>query len=204
MTGFCTPINVFIINLIDAAKPMKPTNVYGSIHVDNNISLSSLNWDSPQNRNETDIRFYDINLLRNHSDDGMSIHVAASKQTLSYKYTLSSSGNYTQASITAVDLCGQRSEASEFQLMPVADDNITDGESSDRYRQTVDILAGVLAVAISIIIVQFIIFVSITICQYNIMLNRQAAKKNDTASAEHSSSTPSTTNLLNLELHTTV
>ena len=110
----------FIINLINAAKPMKPTNTYGSIHVDNNISLSLLNWDSnsPQNRNETDIRFYDISLLRNHSD-GMSISVAALRQTLSYMYAVSNSGNYTRASIAAVDFCGQRSEASEFQLMPV-------------------------------------------------------------------------------------
>ena len=134
---------------------MKPSNVYGSIHVDNNISVSLLNWDSPQNWNETDISFYDISLLRNHSDDGTSlrsIHVSASRQTLSYKYAVSNSGNYTRASITAVDFCGQRSEASEFQLMAVIDCMISDAESSDHYQQTIDILVGVLALTIAIII----------------------------------------------------
>ena len=147
---------------------MKPSNVYGSIHIDNNInfSLLLLNWDSPQNWNETDISFYDISLLRNHSDDGTSlrsIHVAASKQILSlaYKYAVSNSENCTRASITAVDLCGQRSEASEFQLMLVADCHISNAESGDRYRQTMDILAGVLAVAIAIIIALLIILISI-------------------------------------------
>ena len=68
--------------------------------------------------------------------------------------------------------------------MPVTDGSISDGESSDCYWQTVDIniLAGVLAVAISVIIVQFIIFVSIIIC---IILNRQGAKKSGAASAEY-------------------
>ena len=125
---------------------MKPSNAYGSIHVDNNISLLLLIWDSPPNQNESDIMFYDISLLRNHSDDGTSIHVAASRQTLSYKYTVSNSANYTRASITAVDFCGQRSEASEFQFMIVTD-SISDAESSN-CQQTINILAGVLTVVI--------------------------------------------------------
>ena len=157
---------------------MKPSNVHGSILVDNNISLSLLNWDSPQNWNETDMSFYDISLLRNHSDDGTSlksIHVAASRQTLSYKYAVSSSGNYTRASITAIDICGQRSEASEFQLMAVTDCNISDGESSDHYQQTIDILAGLLAVTIAIIIALLIIF--IPIIMYQCVMNPQEAKK---------------------------
>jgi hypothetical protein len=143
---------------------MKPSNFYGSIHVidNNNISLSLLNWDSPPHQNETDVRFYDINLLRNHSDENLkSVRVSASRQTISYKYAVSNSGNYTRASITAVDLCGQRSEASEFQLMAVTDSSVTivNAESNDCYRQTSDILAGVFAVAIAIIIVLFIIFI---------------------------------------------
>jgi hypothetical protein len=159
---------------------MKPSNIYGSIHVDNNISFTILNWDSPQNQNETDIRFYDISLLRNHSDgtnvNVKSIHVSASRQTLSYKYTVSNSVNYTRASITAVDLCGQRSEASEFQLTPVMDGSITklNTKSSNCYQQTIDILAGVLAVAIAIIIVLCIIF--IPIITYQCIMNRQEAK----------------------------
>jgi hypothetical protein len=155
------------VNYINAVKPMKPSNIYGSMHVDNNISFTLLNWDSPQNQNETDIRFYDISLLRNHSDGTnlnlKSIRVSASRQTLSYKYAVSNSVNYTRASITAVDLCGQRSEASEFQLMQVADGSVTNAESSDHYQQTIDILAGVLAVAIATIIALLIIFIPIMI-----------------------------------------
>ena len=155
---------------------MKPSNAYGSNYVDNNISLSLLNWESPQNQNETDIDFYDISLLRNHSDDGTSlksIHVAASRQTLSYKYAVSNSVNYTRASITAVDFCGQRSEASEFQFMLVTDGNITDIESNDRQR-TIDILAGILAFTIAIIISLLIIFIPIVI--YQCIVNRREAK----------------------------
>jgi hypothetical protein len=163
---------------------MKPSNVYGSIHVlvgNNNISLTLLlNWDdSPQNQNETDVRFYDISLLRNHSDgtnNFKSIRVSASRQTLSYKYTVSNSGNYTRASITAVDLCGQRSEASEFQLMVVTDSSVTNAESNDRYQQTIDILAGVLALAIAIIIVLCIVFISAIII-INLNRSRLDAKK---------------------------
>ena len=36
-------------------------------------------------------------------------------QTISYKHVLSE-GNYTAASITAVDLCGQRSAPTQFEL----------------------------------------------------------------------------------------
>ena len=162
---------------------MKPSNVYGGIHIDNNVSLSLLNWDSPQNQNESDIRFYDVSLLRNHSDDDMSIHVhvAASKQTLSYKYAVSNSGDYTRARIIAVDFCGQRSEASEFQLMHMAVtdcNNITDTEPNDRYQQTIDILAGVLAVAIAIIIALLIIFIPVMI--YQCIVNRQQARRSYT------------------------
>jgi hypothetical protein len=156
---------------------MKPSNVYGSIHVDNNISFTLLNWDSPQNQNETDIRFYDISLLRNHSDGTnlnlKSIRVSASRQTPSYKYAVANNGNYTRASITAVDFCGQSSEASEFQLTDGSITKLNTG-LNDRYQQTIDILAGVLAVAIAAIIVQFTIFIPIII--YQCRYYRQEAK----------------------------
>ena len=163
---------------------MKPSNIHGNIQIIDNISLSLLNWDSPPNQNETDISFYDISLSRNHSDESdgtgtslKSIHVAASRQTQSYKYAVSNSGNSTRASITAVDICGQRSDASEFQLndILVTDGNITDTELNDHHQQTIDILAGVLAFAFAIIIALLIVFIPVVIYQC-IVIQREAEK----------------------------
>ena len=142
----------------DAAKPLKPSNGYGSIRVIDNVSLSLINWESPQNRNETDIELYDITLLRNHSNGtNNSIRVAASSQTLSYKYSVLD-GNYTAASIVAVDLCGQRSEASEFQLMPVAGGGNPDHDGQKS--STAGILAGVIVATIVTVIIINIALIS--------------------------------------------
>ena len=61
--------------------------------------------------------------------------MAASGQTLSYKYSVLGR-NYTAASITAVDLCGQRSEASEFQLMQVADGGNPESNDHDEHNSS--------------------------------------------------------------------
>ena len=134
--------------------------------------MVTINWDSPLNQNETTINFYDIT-LRNHDNDTYLITVAASQQIQSYKYAVVGESYYITASIVAVDQCGQRSEASEFQLIhvPVMDGGITNTESKifdGQTSNTVDILAGVLAVAIAIIITLCIIFVIIIIlvCRY--------------------------------------
>lgn len=134
-----------------------PSNVYRSIHIVDNVSLSLLNWESPRNQNETSISFFDIILIR--SSTNSSIHVAASRQTLSYKYAVLD-GNYTAASITAVDMCGQRSDASEFQLTSVINTVTNPGSSDGKNTQReVYILAGILTV----VIVVFIIFVTVKI-----------------------------------------
>ena len=103
--------------------------------------------------------------------------MAASRQTQSYKYAVSNSGNSTRASITAVDICGQRSDASEFQLndILVTDGNITDTELNDHHQQTIDILAGVLAFAFAIIIALLIVFIPVVIYQC-IVIQREAEK----------------------------
>ena len=185
---------------INAAKPAKPNKVYGSIIVIENVSISLINWDPPQNQNETDIVFYDIILLRSHSLNGTnSIHVAASRQTLSYKYAVSDSGNYTAASITAVDLCGQRSEASEFQLIPVTYSNgsITNPESNDHDGQksnTVYILAGIFTAAIAIIIIAIYILSIIVVHRH--IINQQEAKCNHNDVVKRSDTSNSIANLI--------
>ena len=102
----------------------------------------------------------------------------ASQQTLSYKYVISE-GNYTAVSITAVDLCGQRSKSSQVKLsnieIPLIQgiiatntttcSTIPTSDSVDSDKQgTIDILAGVLALTIAMIIAISIIFIAILIC----------------------------------------
>lgn len=139
---------------------MKPSNVRGSIRFidNNNISLSLLKWDSPQNQNETDIDFYDIILLRNHSSGTNSIHVAVPRQMKSYEYTMMD-GHYTSASITAVDQCGQRSELSEFQLVEVTNSSsTTPGRQNNSTVISLATLLAIESIAIIIIVAFFILF----------------------------------------------
>ena len=64
--------------------------------------------------------YYEITLVGTHTNNTVSTHVidhAQSLQVLSYKYNVMlSEANYTAASITAVDLCGQRSEPTQLEL----------------------------------------------------------------------------------------
>ena len=101
---------------LNAARPTKPTEAYGSIHmIDGIIPTLVLNWNASQYQ-ETVINFYDITLISNRGNS--SIHAAAlsSMQTQYVMTYIALDGNYTSASITAVDLCGQRSEPSKFEL----------------------------------------------------------------------------------------
>ena len=76
-----------------------------------------------------------------------------SLQMLSYKYVLSEA-NYTAASITAVDLCGQRSEPSlvEFVNSTINSDPITGNMRQDNFVAVV----GSLGVFVAITIVESI------------------------------------------------
>ena len=89
--------------------------------------------------------------------------MTASMQTLSFKYVLSE-GSYTAASITAVDLCGQRSEPFDLELM-VNNTNrgLTTSTMCDLKKSTVDGLAGALALVIAIIIALFIVIITIIV-----------------------------------------
>ena len=81
-------------------------------------AISFINWSMPENENETAIDYFEITLMGTHTNSTMSICMAdqsEQKLMLSFKYVLSE-GNYTAASITAVDLCGQRSTPTQLNL----------------------------------------------------------------------------------------
>ena len=92
-------------------------------------------------------------------------------QTLSlYEYdTVLSEGNYTEASITAVDLCGRRSNSSEpIQLevisrttanisKPTITDSESDAQQSEIIGLSVTVPLAIIAVAVTVIITIIII-----------------------------------------------
>ena len=148
------------------ARPTKPHEVYGSIRVIDNAILSVINWNSPPNKNETVIDYYDVMLIKNHSNNTNSVRVAASVPTPSYKYTVLE-GNYTAVSITAVDLCGQRSEPSQVKLMVnIANKTVINSIPYDWQKSTMDGLIGGLAAAIAVIIVFCIVIVTIVVIKF--------------------------------------
>ena len=114
---------------VHSAKPGQPRGTNGSIiHaiLDNDQSedsetatgiaaIASLNWNPPENHNETAIDFYELMLIGT-SNNNIFFYRATGKvtmaqQTFSFKYVLSE-GNYTAVRIRVVDLCEQRSEPS--------------------------------------------------------------------------------------------
>ena len=94
----------------------------------------------------------------------MSMHMTdhvQSPQTLSYKYVLSER-NYTTASITAVDLCGQRSEPTQLELTNATTINICASSVGSREsRSTVAIGAGSVGVTLTVIIIALSIVILI-------------------------------------------
>ena len=113
-------------------------------------AIASLNWSLPDNQDGTVIDYYEVILIGTHTNSTMSVCMTdQSLQTLSYKFVLSE-GNYTAASITAVDLCGQKSEPSLLELKN-ATTTISDMSQS---RATIGgLIAGVVILAIVVIII---------------------------------------------------
>ena len=84
--------------------------------------VASVNWLPPENLNKTSVDYYEVIYMSNGSDNNLSttFRVPASASLLEYKSTLPNR-NYSTVSVTAVDVCGQRSELSKIQL------NVTSG-----------------------------------------------------------------------------
>ena len=113
-------------------------------------AIASLNWSLPLNENETAIDYYEITLIGTHTNSTMSTRKTdQSLQTMSFKYVLSE-GNYTAASITAVDLCEQKSDLSLVELMNVTivQVNFSDMAISDtRQNSCVAAVGGISGIA---------------------------------------------------------
>ena len=153
------------------AAPSRLQEVKGNITSTNNEfqSVASVNWLPPANGNETAIDYYDLTLNgSNTSSTTVKVDAAVS---LPYMF-LVPEGNFTTVSVTAVDMCGQRSEPSQSAL------NITPTNSSgppitcnsEREKQLkdiVDILASVIALVIAVCIVAFIVAILVTIIRRN-------------------------------------
>ena len=151
-------LNMYLAEIFtNAARPTKPNDVFGSIQFIDNITLASINWIPPLNQNETIIDHYDVTLIGN---SVTSVSVAASLQTHPYKYNnvMLLEGNYSAASIEAVDLCGQRSEPLQVELF-ITNRTSCNPIPCDRQQGTVDALAGVLAFIIGALISSCIIII---------------------------------------------
>lgn len=76
-----------------------------------------MNWAPPVNQNETDIDYYEVTLIGSHTSNTTMIERLPSTQTATFSYNFGvSDTNYSAVNITAVDLCGQRSEPSQTML----------------------------------------------------------------------------------------
>lgn len=142
-----------------AETPTTPEEFTGTIQ---NVSgdktvgakaIASLNWSLPDNEIGTAIDYYEIILMGTHTNSTMSMCMTdPSLPMFSYKYVLSE-GNYTAASITAVDLCGQRSEPSLVELMN-ATINFSDPATSNMRQDNCMAAVGSLIVFVAITIVE--------------------------------------------------
>ena len=150
------------------AKPRQPRGTSGNIQkfldiesseTDTGIAaIASLNWNPPENHNETAIDFYELTLIGTPNLSNTFFYRATTQQTFSSKYVLSER-NYTAARITAVDSCEQRSESSQIMLSinnPLSIEPVQLNESNDAIKNRqhiIDILAGILAIVFAVLIV---------------------------------------------------
>ena len=116
------------------AKPSQPTGTSGTIEkvLDQSVSseigtrigaIASLNWNPPENHDETAIDSYELTLIGTPTNSTY-VYSTTKQPMFSYVYVLSDSeGNYTDVSITAVDLCEQRSKPSKVELRNINSDN---------------------------------------------------------------------------------
>ena len=75
-------------------------------------AVASVNWTVPNNRLKTSIDYYEVMLIGSHTSNTIRIDEIAPLQTYSYSFGISHA-NYSAVNVTAVDVCGQRSEASK-------------------------------------------------------------------------------------------
>ena len=166
------------------AAPSRLQEVKGNITSANTKlqNVASVNWLPPANGNETAIDYYELTLNGpNTSSTTVKVDAAVS---LPYKFVLPE-GNFTTVSVTAVDVCGQRSEPSESAL------NITPTNSSgspitcnsEREKQLKDIvyiLSSVIALVIAACIVAIIVAILVKIICHNSQCKSYSLRSEET------------------------
>ena len=172
-----------------SAKPGQPRGTSGSIihatldHDDQSedsematgiAAIASLNWNPPENHNETAIDFYELMLIGTPNNNTFFYRATGNmaQQTFSFKYVLSE-GNYTAVRITIVDLCEQKSEPLQIMLSNIetvpntseSDSVITPqtDEVNDNMQRTINILTGILAFMFVLLIVVIIIVIALIV-----------------------------------------
>ena len=86
------------------------------------LAIASFNWSQPENQDEMPVDYYELTLVGSHINFSLSVcMIDQLQQMVSYKHVVPE-GNYTAASITAVDLCGQRSKPPEVILTNITMD----------------------------------------------------------------------------------
>ena len=180
------------------AKPNQPSGTSGNIQMilDNDQSessevgigigaIASLNWNPPENHNETAIDFYELTLIGTPNNSNTFFYRATTQQTFSSRYVLPE-GNYsnTAVKITAVDLCEQRSEPSQAMLSNINNPLIVYGTTSlvatvttsiinpeldelnntiKNKQRTIDIVAGILALFVIAVIITIIVIIVLAV-----------------------------------------
>ena len=161
---------------IHAETPTAPDELTGTIQniSDDTIAqtgakaVSFINWSMPENNMAID--YFDIILIGTHTNNTMSMRMTdqySLQQMFSQKYVLSE-GNYTSVSITAVDLCGKRSESIQVHLtntttasMCVSNLGTSDAQQQNSAAAITGAVLGVLLL-ICIIIIMVLALLAIT------------------------------------------
>ena len=145
-------------------QPDKPSNGTGSIQ---EISLESaeamvtLHWSPPKNYDSTTIDYYELTLIGTHSNTTTRVYVGTDQQQ-AFSHTLPvSERNYTSADISAVDVCGQRSEPSHFVLTNIV--SLSDTSTAPTPTKCT-IIISVLAAFIGLVLLIFLVLAIILGC----------------------------------------
>ena len=116
-------------------EPTRPTVVDGSIQclVGLTEAVITLNWSPPQNHDRTNIDYYELTLIGDADTKTTTIVYdvgADSQQSFTHTLVVSAGRNYITANITAVDVCGQRSEPSHFALTTTSTNIVSECNTS--------------------------------------------------------------------------
>ena len=146
-------------------QPKKPRNGAGSkVHcLESMKTMVVLNWSPPENYYRTIIDYYELTLIGKDTEPYTTrVYVGAQadpRQSLSHILQVDSDRDYTSANISAVDVCGQQSEPSLFDIILAMTGSTSTTPNSNGTTQ-----AGYLGVIILIIVLALPVFYKIIIC----------------------------------------